>query len=225
VTGGGPGQVDYCAANAFLDAYARRHAHDHGRTIAIGWGEWLWDAWQEGLQGFPEEARAFLIANRRAFGISFPEGMEALQRVLARPLPHVFVTTQDLSLIYEASRRASAAVALEELQAQTQARALYPRPALSTAYSPPESELEETIAAIWGQVLGIDEIGSQDNFFELGGNSLIGLQITTRLRQTFKVAVPLTLLFEAPTVAEMAIAVEIILIDNLEPIDNALPAR
>ncbi len=219
-TGGGPGQVDYCAANAFLDVYARRHAHDHGHTIAISWGEWLWDAWQEGLQGFPEEVRAFMIANRRAFGISFSEGMEALQRMLARPLPHVFVTTQDLNWMVEGSRRTSAAVALEELQAQTQARALYPRPALSTAYSPPESELEETIAAIWGQVLGIDEIGSQDNFFELGGNSLIGLQITTRLRQAFKVPIPLTLLFEAPTVAEMAIAVEIILIDNLEQLDD-----
>ena len=52
-TGGGPGQVDYCAANAFLDAYARQHAGAHGRTVAISWGEWLWDAWQEGLQGFP----------------------------------------------------------------------------------------------------------------------------------------------------------------------------
>src|SRR6185295_6600096 len=58
-TSGGPGQADYCAANAFLDAFARRHAHDHGRTIAVGWGEWHWDAWQAGLQGFPEDVRAY----------------------------------------------------------------------------------------------------------------------------------------------------------------------
>jgi len=221
ITGGGPGQMDYCAANAFLDAYARRHAHEHGRTIAIGWGEWQWDAWQDGLQGFPEAARAFLIANRRAFGISFAEGMDALQRMLVRPLPHIFATTQNLALIYEASQRTSAAVALDELQAQTQARALYPRPALDTAYGAPEGELEPVVAAIWGQVLGIDAIGRQDNFFELGGNSLIGLQVATRLRQAYQVAVPLTLLFDAPTVAEMAIALEIILIDNLELLEEA----
>jgi acyl carrier protein len=63
-------------------------------------------------------------------------------------------------------------------------------------------------------------MGTHDNFFELGGNSLIGLQIIARLRQMFQVPVPLVLLFETPTVAEMAIAVEIMLIEKLEKLDE-----
>src|SRR5713226_1636534 len=55
-TGGGPGQVDYCAANAYLDVYARKNFTKHGMTIAVNWGEWQWDAWDAGLQGYPQEA-------------------------------------------------------------------------------------------------------------------------------------------------------------------------
>jgi NAD(P)-dependent dehydrogenase (short-subunit alcohol dehydrogenase family) len=220
-TGGGPGQADYCAANAFLDVYARYHAHDHGRTLAISWGEWLWDAWQDGLQGFPEQIRASLIANRRAYGISFEEGMEALRRILSRPLSHIFVTTQNLNWMVEGSRQSSAAAALAEFESKSQTRSLYPRPTLSIEYVTPEGELEEKLVAIWGEVLGIDQIGRHDNFFELGGNSLIGLQIIARLRQMFQIPVPLVLLFETPTVAEMAIAVEIMLIEKLEKLDES----
>src|SRR5262249_11489228 len=61
-------------------------------------------------------------------------------------------------------------------------------------------ELEEQIASIWGQVLGIDQIGFDDNFFELGGNSLIGLQVVARLKAVVGRPVPAVGLFEAPTV-------------------------
>ena len=219
-TGGGPGQVDYCAANAFLDAYAQRHNGEHGITVAISWGEWLWDAWSEGLQGFPEDVRVKLIATRRAYGIRFDEGTEALRRVLSRTLPHVFVTTQDLIGMVEGSKRSSAAVAMAQYQEQQQSRPLYPRPVLGTSYVAPENEVEEKIIMVWGEVLGIDQIGTNDNFFELGGNSLIGIQIIARLRRIFQVNMPLVLLFETPTVAEMAVAVEIMLIDKIEKMDE-----
>src|SRR5204863_2783990 len=57
VTGGGAGQVDYCAANAFLDAYALRHSHQHGLTISIGWGEWQWNAWEYAMSGYSAETQ------------------------------------------------------------------------------------------------------------------------------------------------------------------------
>ena len=106
--GGGPGQVDYCAANAFMDAYARSHATTHGRTVSISWGEWLWDAWQEGLLGYPEVARAELIRNRQTYGLSFAEGAEALRRVLSCQVAHVFVTTRDLGAMVEDMKNATA---------------------------------------------------------------------------------------------------------------------
>lgn len=67
---------------------------------------------------------------------------------------------------------------------------------------------EEVLAAIWADVLGVAEIGIHNNFFELGGHSLLAAQVLSRLRDSFKVNVPLRALFESPTVASLAQSVE-----------------
>ncbi|MFD7072551.1 condensation domain-containing protein, partial [Streptomyces sp. NPDC059913] len=66
---------------------------------------------------------------------------------------------------------------------------------------------EETITAVWTDVLGIDTIGIHDNFFELGGHSLLATQVTSRLRQRLGVDVPVRALFTSPTPAALAEAV------------------
>jgi acyl transferase domain-containing protein len=224
-TGGGPGQVDYCAANAFLDAFAHKHSNDYGMTIAIDWGEWLWDAWADGLEGFPPEVRRYFIEKRRDYGISFTEGMEAMTRILARRLTHVVVATQDFPRMVEGSKSFSidaiigAVTTLRKMQATA-----YPRPALSTPYVAPETELEEEIVQIWGELLGIEQIGIHDNFFELGGHSLIGSQLIARLRQSFQVNLSLELIFESATVAELAAAIELALIEEIEQADTSTVA-
>ncbi|MBW4483047.1 MAG: amino acid adenylation domain-containing protein [Tildeniella torsiva UHER 1998/13D] len=68
----------------------------------------------------------------------------------------------------------------------------------------PQTELEQTIAAIWQQVLKTGSIGRDDNFFALGGHSLLATQVISRLQQVFQRDVPIRLLFEAPTVAALA---------------------
>jgi acyl carrier protein len=216
-TGGGPGQVDYCAANAFLDAFAHKHSSDFGMTIAIDWGEWLWDAWSDGLQGFPPEVQRYFIEKRRDYGISFAEGMEAMSRILSQRLTHVVVATQDFSRMVEGSKSFSidaiigAVTTFRKMQAT-----VYPRPALSTPYAAPETETEEVIAQIWSELLGIDQIGIHDNFFELGGHSLLGSQLIDRLRQSFQIDLPLELIFEAATIAEVAAAIELAIIEEIE---------
>jgi len=75
---------------------------------------------------------------------------------------------------------------------------------LEQAYIAPRTETEELLTAIWGNVLGLDEIGVHDNFFELGGHSLLATQVISRVNGAFGVTVPLRDLFEAPTVAESA---------------------
>lgn len=65
----------------------------------------------------------------------------------------------------------------------------------------PANQIEEMIAAIWQEVLGLDHVSIYDNFFELGGNSLIGLQLMSRLRKLFVMDIPIAVLFETPTIA------------------------
>ncbi|HEX8441989.1 non-ribosomal peptide synthetase/type I polyketide synthase, partial [Archangium sp.] len=72
----------------------------------------------------------------------------------------------------------------------------------------PRTDVERQVMAIWRERLGIEDIGIQDNFLELGGNSLMAAQMLTRLRESFPVQLPLSDLFEAPTVAGIAARIE-----------------
>ncbi|MFN4934006.1 phosphopantetheine-binding protein, partial [Bradyrhizobium sp.] len=51
------------------------------------------------------------------------------------------------------------------------------------AYEPPQGEIEEAVARIWAELLGVERIGRHDNFFALGGHSLLAIQVVSRLRQ------------------------------------------
>ena len=78
------------------------------------------------------------------------------------------------------------------------------REATSQEKIPPRNPVEKMVSQIWGQVLELDEIGVHDDFFALGGHSLLGMRVLARLREAFEVDLPLSLLFEHPTVAELA---------------------
>ena len=69
---------------------------------------------------------------------------------------------------------------------------------------PPRNSTEESIAAIWKEVLKLEQVGIYDNFFDLGGNSLLVTQINSRLRQTFELDLPLRSIFEKPTIVAIA---------------------
>lgn len=72
----------------------------------------------------------------------------------------------------------------------------------------PATETERTVASIWCGVLGVKFIGTHDNFFELGGHSLMAVQITSLLREAFQIDLPLSGLFEMPTVQSLSQAID-----------------
>ena len=78
---------------------------------------------------------------------------------------------------------------------------------LEQEYQAPRTEVEETLASIFSEILGVAKIGVNDNFFELGGHSLLAIQALTRIVEKFNVEIPLKRLFEAPTVGGVAEAV------------------
>ncbi|MBD2201847.1 amino acid adenylation domain-containing protein [Calothrix sp. FACHB-1219] len=78
------------------------------------------------------------------------------------------------------------------------------RPELEQLYVAPRTDLERQLAEIWAEILGLEQVGIHDNFFELGGHSLLITQLLAKLRKIFSVELPLKVLFDAPTVADLA---------------------
>ncbi len=78
----------------------------------------------------------------------------------------------------------------------------------STPCLAPRTPVEAQLAAIWREVLRLRQVGVQDNFFELGGDSLLAIQVISRVRETCKVELPLFSLFDAPTIELLATGLE-----------------
>jgi acyl carrier protein len=78
------------------------------------------------------------------------------------------------------------------------------RPAPADTFVAPRDPVEQVLVGIWSDVLRVEKVGIQDSFFELGGDSILSLQIVSRIRATLQIDVPLRALFEGPTVAGLA---------------------
>ncbi len=196
------GQVDYCAANAFLDALAEANAADPEApaTRVVDW-----DIWREvGLAvatEVPEHLRPWR-EEMLARAITPAEGVAALDRMLARPEPRWMVSTQELGGRIELGRSLTQEGFLHRLEGdRPEAPA---RRVLGTSYAAAGSATEREIAAVWERVLGTGRVGVDDNFFDLGGNSLLGLQLVTELNRELGLDLAPVTLFDAPTVGALA---------------------
>ncbi|MDZ8187884.1 MAG: amino acid adenylation domain-containing protein [Nostoc sp. ChiSLP02] len=75
---------------------------------------------------------------------------------------------------------------------------------ISTNFVPPQNPTQEVLANIWAKVLRLQQVGIHDNFFELGGHSLLATQVMSRVRQALGIEIALQVLFENPTIANLA---------------------
>jgi amino acid adenylation domain-containing protein len=94
------------------------------------------------------------------------------------------------------------------------------RPRLEREYVAPEGPVEEALAEIWAEVLGLDRVGVSDDFFELGGHSLLATQVVTRIREQLQVDIPLIALFQMPTLEQLAVVVEEAILDRIESLEE-----
>jgi NAD(P)-dependent dehydrogenase (short-subunit alcohol dehydrogenase family)/acyl carrier protein len=142
-------------------------------------------------------------------GLSTRDGIETFERVLAPGLPaQVIVSTRDLAGYIARMRTVSAASLAERRTPGRTGRVDHRRPDLAQLYTAPRNRLEEEIAGIWRDVLGIAEVGVHDSFLDLGGDSLMGIRVVGRVRETLGVELSLAaLVADAPTIAQLAVAI------------------
>ena len=93
-------------------------------------------------------------------------------------------------------------------------------------FVPPQTEVEQSLAPIWSEVLGIPDLGIYDDFFaDLGGHSLLGTQLVSRIRSAFQIDLPLRTVFERPTISALAEAIEERLLAEIEGAERQEPER
>ncbi len=200
---GGLGALDYCAANAFLDAFAHS-ASAQSRTFMVAVN---WDAWSDvGMSAEALKRQAEQAGSTGQYGMSTAEGQEVFRRVLSASLPQLVIATRDLQAVI-AQEPTNAASEPATAEAAQQPVAADRRPQLRTTYTAPSSEVERIIAGIWQELLGVAPIGIDDNFFELGGDSIISLQAAAKAKRFHLRLTPRQML-EHQTIAQLALVVE-----------------
>jgi amino acid adenylation domain-containing protein len=127
--------------------------------------------------------------------------VQELRRHLRERLPEAmvparfsFVETLPLTPNGKIDRRAAAAAVTQEIPANRQ-------------FTPPATPVEELVAELWRELLGVEHVGRDDSFFELGGHSLIATRLTSRFHDAFGITFPLRRLFDAPALSNVAVAV------------------
>jgi acyl transferase domain-containing protein/thioesterase domain-containing protein len=126
-------------------------------------------------------------------GILPHEGADAFGRALASGLSQVVVSSMNLDALV---RQASESVVADAGSGQK-----FQRPDLDSAYVEPRNDVERTLVGFWEELLGVDQVGVEDSFFDLGGHSLIAVRLFAMVKKAYRVEFPISVLFEAPTIA------------------------
>ena len=128
-------------------------------------------------------------------GIRPEEGAQAFSRAIALGQAQVIVSSLDLPALVQQTAEVEAA------KSDTQS---FERPDLDTAYVAPRNDIERTLVGFWQELLGVGEVGVEDSFFDLGGHSLIAVRLFAMVKKAYRVDFPISILFEAPSVAACA---------------------
>ena len=184
----------YAASNIFVDAGAESHSRD---TLTLGARQLDLEPRRRG-----EEKQAL---RSRLRNCGFPaQGAEAFTVSLDAAGVAVGVSTSDLQTRLDQWVTPSSAT-VPEAGKKVEASELHARPELPIPYVAPENELEQEVADIWQELLGIRQVGIHDNFFDLGGHSLLATMVISRLRKSFGAELQLHDIFESPTVSGLSL--------------------
>jgi amino acid adenylation domain-containing protein len=196
------GQVDYCAANVFLDTYT-----DYLRAQGIPAVSLNWDSWQGvGMAvktAVPPALREQWEEDIR-MAITPQEGLEIFRHVMESTLPRVLVSTRKLIPRLEKSRIVASPLPEENRKKPDRIIQMHQRPELSTPFMPPRIPIELSLVQIWQKILGVEPIGILDDFFALGGDSMLAIGLMSQIKQRFNKELSVATLYQAATVEQQA---------------------
>ena len=202
---GGLSLYAYSAANSYMDGFAREQALVRDKNwISINWADWQ-------REEPASQSCANLVLGSTVFHLNITprEGQETFKRVLyllsnGNHLPQIVISSGDLHHRLQQWVIPDPGTGTESNQADKTPKAVvHQRPQLQSIYEAPGNEAEKIVAEIWQELLGIEMVGIHDNFFELGGHSLIATKLISRLREIFRIDIPLPSLFDHPTIREV----------------------
>jgi len=208
---GGFGSVAYTAGCAFQDAFAEAGAAAGGiPVVSVNWSRWR----NVGMAVDVERLHQRLTGKPLPGGLHRDQAREAFRRILSRPdLERVVVIPEDPHTA-EQEARAFQDVTRAELE----------EPLIEASAGAACNDTESAIIAIWRDVLGVSDIGSDDTFASLGGDSLLMLRMVAAARRRFGVPLQLNDVYASPTVTALARHVEAVRWAQNEPLAAAASA-
>jgi amino acid adenylation domain-containing protein len=206
------GQVAYCSGNVFMDTFAQfmkgqatqYPARKLPYTVSINWPRWH----NTGMALIPEKLHQNLTGEAVSGGLSHQDGLDAFNRAMSSGSPQVVVCDCDLELLQKHVNSAGVNHFIQQAEEDSSSAKITGDEAVSqrnvsTAYAPPETQIQHRLIAIYQEFFGNRKIGINDDFFELGGDSLKAISMTHRLKKEFP-PVSLNEFLAFPTVRELA---------------------
>jgi phthiocerol/phenolphthiocerol synthesis type-I polyketide synthase E len=202
---GYPANLAYASANAVLDAFveSRDRPSAWRRVLSINW-----DSWREvGMAtGFELEHTDYSASDIYLRASISPEaGVDAFARILGSTRERVVVTPMDLP------NRPSPNFREPDLRAAKEPEALVNEivsRAADGTFNAPATPTELGLAAIWTELLGVEQLAADDNFFLLGGHSLMATRALVRIKDRFGANLVLRDIFDAPTLAQLSARID-----------------
>jgi acyl carrier protein len=164
----------------------------------------------QGLQGYVLDrwlglAAVGVIGELYIGGTELWDDGDGAALTASRFIPDPFGSGQRLYRTSELARwRADGVLEIVDEARHAAASAETADDAAAVAYEAPRTPLEELLAGIWVETLGVERVGVHDNFFALGGHSLLAMRVVTRVRDVLGVGLTMRALFDTPNVGELA---------------------
>ncbi|CEK11098.1 type I polyketide synthase [Legionella hackeliae] len=190
---GEQGQIDYCAANACLDAFALSNAFQSKFVISLNW-----NTWRDVGMAIETKHPSDLNWLDRGNDISPEQGKQVFLQALRTNFTNLAVSNFDIKSY------SKLVMEKDNVSGSPDIRASRTDLNIANNYQAPRNSIESQLAQLWQESLGIENIGTEDNFFDLGGHSLKALKLIEKINRHFHRSLVINQLYQTPTIAELS---------------------